>query len=184
MEGKMIYLWHWAQMTHNPAPCLSCPISSTKAEVTGKQQEVSPSSWPEQYFVSRDYLEQSVQPASAGQNQITLAQCSKLYFILKPVTMLQRPNGRCIYIKHETHSILCLWGTGLLYSWLCWGFVVCCLLLPCYWGFPQSLPLRSPTPFILSPQSACHLVFYFDEPLLRSAWPNECFLFILFPPQW
>lgn len=88
--------------------------------------------------------------------------------------MLQRPNGRCIYIKHETHSILCLWGTGLLYSWLCWGFVVCCLLLPCYWGFPQSLPLPQPYSFHTFSTSTCHLVFYFDEPLLRSAWPNEC----------
>lgn len=63
---------------------------------------------------------------------------------LDPV--LRRTNGRCIYIKHETPSVPCLWST-VFSSWLHWGFAIYYLQLPHCYTFPQSLQVPSLTPF-------------------------------------
>lgn len=55
------------------------------------------------------------------------------------------------------------------------GFCSLLSLITMLLGF-SSIPTTPPAPypFHTFSTSMCHLVFYFDEPLLRSAWPNEC----------
>lgn len=87
LEGKMICSGIEHRWLLRPAP-VSLPYQQHKSRGDRETAGGEPfPSWPEQYFVSRDYFGNKVysQPAQ-GQNQVTLAQCSKLYFILKPAT--------------------------------------------------------------------------------------------------
>lgn len=93
---------------------------------------------------------------------------------------LWRTNGRCIYIKHKTPPILCLWSI-VFSSWLHWGVAIHYLQLPFYFLSPQSLqvpsssfqtickyiPVGSAPTEVSGPTNALHL------PCSPQQWPDH-----------
>lgn len=130
-------------------------------------------SWLEQYLSLRLLGTKCTASQCRAKIQVTLAQCSKLYFILKPPTKCFRDQMAGVFTLNMKLIKSCLCeALGSFIPGFAGGFVVCCLLLPCYWGFPPIPTTPQPYSFHTFSTSTCHLVFYFDEPLLRSAWPQ------------